>query len=337
MLFVIFYFLFAGYIINSIYIGGGLAIILQIFASIGVASFFLKEKFSSKYFIFYLLLFSIFIFYHVFFLKIDANNIFEKNSRNGISTLGLVYSIQYYFIAVKNQEPIRLWPSVLCLFLSIIGIGRTGIAVSTGLFLYILLFKAKHSSWYKLLCFCLIIFFSLFIFLYKDLIIEIIELYKTIKSVDIGSKGDLLSSGGRVDLWKEYIVNLKWYEWVIGKNLEIYHEKEFMFRKGNLHNSFFLMHARYGFAVIVYIFFVLLIILKHKKEHEKKIYAALLFLILFRGIFDQLFFFSPIDFVVMSLFFSLLIERRCKHVSVSENMVFHQSEIICRKYRFVKN
>ncbi|GHV78816.1 hypothetical protein AGMMS49944_06070 [Spirochaetia bacterium] len=304
ILFIIFYFLFVGYVLNSLYILDGLAIILQIFASIGIALFFIKEEFSENVFLFYLIYFFSFIIYRIFVIRISPNEIFEYASQNAIAYLALVYTVPYYFIRIRNNKPIKLFPSVLCLILGIVGIGRSGMAVTFCLFIYILLFTAKYSKFHRLIALTLVVCSLMFIYFYRGMIIEIIDLYKQIKRVDVGSAG-LLSSGGRTDLWKEYIFSLKWYEWIIGKDLINYRGRLYLFRQGNFHNSFVFLHARCGFVAILFALYFIVLIIKRKFSDQMKFYSMLLLFILFKGFFDHVYFFMSDDFIIMGLLFSL--------------------------------
>jgi hypothetical protein len=169
--FSIFYLLISGYVTNLFYslTLGRVAVVLQILASIGLAVFFAKEKFSERIFLFYLILFFIFICYKIFYVQLDTNDIFQHSSKNAISTVALIYTVQYYSLAIKNRVPIRLYPSIFCLFLCVVGIGRTGIFVSFCLFLYILIKNIEFSKFYRIIIFLFIIIcFMIFLHYQKN-------------------------------------------------------------------------------------------------------------------------------------------------------------------------
>jgi hypothetical protein len=141
--------------------------------------------------------------------------------------------------------------------------------------------------------------------------LSIFDLYNIIKESDIGHKGLLYSE--RFSLWREYIVNLEWFEWLIGKNISHYRGRIFLRLNGNLHSSFFQMHARCGLGGLMFSIYILMIMLKRKKSYRVKMFSVLLFAILIRGFFDIIFFFTPNDFVVMALLFSLVVEKNSKY------------------------
>lgn len=222
----------------------------------------------------------------------NPNTLFLEASRNWISIVMLTTAVLYYIESYKSNLPLRVFPSILVLIISIWAIGRAGILISCYLFLGILYLKYRNLNRKNRIVslFVFSIILGLLIVFFIDKINDFIELNRLFNRFN--EKG--LDNSYRVEMIHEYINNLNFINAIFGydyTNNPFFRTWEF-----NPHNSFIRLHYYSGIVGILFVCFLITILLKYLKSNF--LYFLLLSVVLMRGFTDTVIFFGRYDFLV---------------------------------------
>lgn len=230
-------------------------------------------------------------------LNKDPNLILHGGSRNIISVFLILYESIYYFLRYKQIKNIDILPAFLSLIFCIWASGRAGIISSFFIFIVVLLtvlFQNKKNRLKKILLVIFIFFILVFILRnYLDFYnLTILERFK---------REGLKSS--RSILIEEYFLGItsNFFDFLFGVPFVNY---KFLNFYKNPHNSFLMLHSKYGlfgFLLVVYLL-IKLFFSKLKKLYLFElflgisiIFRALLDWVAFPGMFDILFWISFLE------------------------------------------
>jgi hypothetical protein len=204
----------------------------------------------------YFIILSFFILFNVIILKVDPNRLFDRSSQNIISIL-IIGAATFLYISesiIDDKRKLPLWPSVVAVFFSILGRGRSGIISSILLFLVILYLNHKKNTEVeskrniKRLLFYLPLLFVLFItFFFLNLSTPILDYFTTSTSFEKGLETP------RFELWKSFLLDLEVENIIFGDDLS----KINIIWNKNLHNSYLQL---FSYAPLLAIFIIILTI-----------------------------------------------------------------------------
>lgn len=271
--------------------------LLYLIAALLAAYFFINSQKGLFYSYLSFYLYSFFLTY--FIIKLGANGeayneILEGSSRNYLSAISIFLTINIYVQLRFRFLKIVYIPAVLNFILCLLLFGRSGIALS-----FVILLFVSYIRNYKV--FIILIFSALALTL--TYLTVIIDLLNQRSNFAIGLESE------RSIFRKEYLTN------IFSNNDFLFGRKiseccAFIQSFGNPHNSFIMGHLRYGifhtFFSVLILFFVIL----------KRDFILLFFvLIIFSRYFlDQLGLFAFFDFVLFSILFLLLIKKDSKEI-----------------------
>jgi len=221
----------------------------------------------------------------------DAYNDLIDGSRNYISAYLILFYIYYlYACYVNNRQPNLIFPLfivVACVYLY----GRSGIILSV---LLLLISVLQTKSRIKIGLFMLLGLLTLIF--YYNTIYNIILNSNLSHGVETERSGMLMQYVGSIQSARDLILGVDLFQCC---SLIIKFE-------GNPHNSFVMMHSRFGiFPFIIIVFFYLYQITA--RLFLKKWYLNLLLLMIFMRYFlDTLGFFGPVDFILFAVILSII-------------------------------
>lgn len=256
-----------------------------------IAIFILKNRISPNVPLLFLIIFSIYII-TCFTIGIDMNEVFSETSRNSISWIALSSSSLYYLLNhINYNKDGSIIPAFLCLFLSILAQGRSGIIISLFLFISIMITTDFSGSRNK--------------FLVKTFYVTIIIIITTASSFYFSDfiyhqlnylNEKQLSMVSRNAIWTYYFDNLSFLNLLLGLNLKS--DPFFQLMNYNLHNSYLMAHARYGFVAFPLIAFIWWACISSFLNKETRVLAISLLCLLVRIFSDSLAFVGDFDFVL---------------------------------------
>jgi hypothetical protein len=220
------------------------------------------------------------------------------NSRNHVSILFINSAAIFYIANYQKNNKRYFLPVILVVVFSVISQGIAGILCSLGfLFLvyYYYYFQGVNYFLFKLilssgLLFLLALIFDrnvLNFFIWSSLLGDDL-IYKL-------SSFEFSTLQARQEIWGDYFNKLNWQRVFLGVNL-----KEKFFDYSNLHSSYLLMHARGGWAALIFIFIFALSLLRMYQFNF--ILFSCYLVILIRGITDTSFLSgSSFDFILLTL------------------------------------
>lgn len=220
------------------------------------------------------------------------------SSTNNISTL-LIYAMSIYIITIYKKDkniPIPYLPVIIIALISLIVANRGGLLSCIIFFILILIYNLivnKESKTKNILTFLVLLAFIVYFFTYK------IDSYAQMMENKLDRYG---TESPRTLIWKEYISGFlsSPTNFFLGIDTEDTLYPTLKFYNGNTHNSFLMLHAKFGilgFLFIIYSIIKAFIFLLKSKMYP--IIFCLIILILrsmfdwtaFPGIYDVLFYY----------------------------------------------
>lgn len=222
-----------------------------------------------------------------------------QSSRNNISVLLLLAFCLVFFAAYQNKKTITLDIPIALLAVCLLSIGRSGIILGLiALFLCIVVKMENGKSsfisikWVFLSGIVLVLLY----FLISNFMPRVLE-----TAVENFERKQLESS--RLFIWRDYIIKTKssLINFMLGSKVS---GTEWLEKyNGNLHNSFFALHSKYGIIMLAtVIFMVIRSLMKLFKERNYYLLIPLL-LIVFRINFDYCSFNGCLDNVLFYILF----------------------------------
>ena len=215
-------------------------------------------------------------------------------SENFVSAFLLFNAVCVTVITYRQNNEIILFPSILCLIVSLMATGRTGIISSFIFLLGLIILKIQHvrKRFFRR---------AIYIFIVISLLSSvstILMIYENSEALArIRNRG--FQDGARETIISNYLSNMDFTRIMIGYN---YNENNVIHSYGdNPHNSFIKAHAHLGFMFFVFLFYIgrSFFIYLNRKEY---IYILSIIVLLIRGSTDIIFL-NHFDFVVYMLVF----------------------------------
>ncbi|MGQ7518256.1 O-antigen ligase family protein [Streptococcus suis] len=223
-----------------------------------------------------------------------ADNLLSMGSQNNISTYVIFFVIMGYLSIMKEKRAIKYYSSFLTLAICLWTGSRAGIISASlllvGTFLYnFLAIKGQKikslAKWCVLICFAV---WAVTHFLGKYLLglIAKLDRYGT--------------SSIRTEIWREYIQGIEENigNFFLGANTSNGTYRWLSFYNGNTHNSFLMLHAKFGLLALGLLIFLIFLVV-HKAIKEKNYIMIIILLaasarmfydwIAFPGLYDVLF------------------------------------------------
>lgn len=179
---------------------------------------------------------------------------------NSISTYTLLFLGIYVIVSRKNNINLSLFPYILALCISILTVGRsTGGrgGVLSFLILIVAYFLKYIKNFKKLIGYFLImmIISSSILFLYPTFSKEVNFVKKIEISINNFKKRGLKSE--RITLWKDYIEKTRttFFNIIFGSSISGTRTLDRF--SENLHNSFLMLHAKYGVFLFILVIFLI--------------------------------------------------------------------------------
>lgn len=209
--------------------------------------------------------------------------IFKDRSRNIVSAVLILFYILYLNLSFFHNKKISIFLTIFLLINCVILFGRSGILISSVLFIFVL-YKYFNR---KVFLSALFIFISI-AFIFKFVILSYMDTRTNFTS---GLESP------RKDLFNEYLYNISMEEIFFGRNIyDCCSEIVFM---GNPHNSFLLGHMYYGIGYILILIFIIILVLL-SKDFVK---IFLLSIVILRYSIDTLGLFYILDLPLFSIFY----------------------------------
>lgn len=267
-------------------------------AFIGMAIMFLNFKISHKvskgvyYFLIAILMFKIII-------VGDVNNLNTLTSRNTISVMVLMYLSIYIISCNIHNKKLTIYPILLGLLVNIMAIGRSGIITFLLLLILFLPFrfeKGKYRFRNPIKSIFVIVLGGVILWIaYRLLQFYFLEMIMNFRDRGLESVRNLIWS----DYVEKTLTSLKFMFFgapISGTYLlEVY--------KDNLHNSMFMLHAKYGVIPLVIIVTLIIKALVFFIKTENILYFITLLALIFRMQFDYTNFNAQLDIVLFYFIF----------------------------------
>jgi hypothetical protein len=227
------------------------------------------------------------------------------SSRNTIGIMVLIYFSLYVIASYVNKKKITIFPVLFGLLITIIAIGRSGILTFVLLTMLFIIFEFKGNK-HKIrnpLKWIFVILFGgiLFLIFYSFLDTYFVETINNFKSRGLESV--------RIGIWSDYFNKTFTSAQFLLLGTPISGTYWLDMFTDNLHNSFFMLHAKYG--LIVFLVIILLIIKSSWYFFKMKnyLYLVVLVAVVFRMQFDYTNFNSQLDIILFYLLFYQYFEK----------------------------
>ena len=286
-------------IINMVIVGNmSLAKLMLMCLSWGMAIFISNTKIDTKMLRITLTLSNLILLIEMYLNGFRDISFFKGASYNYISIYSLLPIITYYFFAEKNNEDIKVWPSILGAIICILGYGRGGILTSFfilfGVVTRVLLFNGEKVTVKKIfivgsLLLCMICFLISY-----EQIQSIVYFEKLFKYG--------LNSRGRGEIWAGYIrETMNNFEFLLfGTDTKRVYELNRY--NGNVHNAFINVHVYNGITIFIWYVISIIAVLRKLVINKKLISLTAFFALLIRSFTDN-FLWCSTGMVLILLFF----------------------------------
>jgi hypothetical protein len=229
----------------------------------------------------------------------NVNVITFAASRNTISIITLLFLSIYLITCYKNEVNVTIFPVIIGTIVVIFAIGRSGIITFALLSILFLIFefqgrKSKIRNVFKILIvLCLIILLmAIAFYIFKDYFILTINNFK-VRQLD----------SLRTFIWSDYLsktfTSTKYLLFGSPINGTLYLD---MYSK-NLHNSFFMLHAKYGLIMLLIVLFLIYKSLKYFYTTKNYLLLSIFLISIYRMNFDYTNFNGALD--IIFIFFIL--------------------------------
>ena len=226
-----------------------------------------------------------------------AKDLFSMGSQNNISVYVIFFVIMGYLSIMEEGKPIKYYPSILTLAICLWTGSRAGIISAAFLLIGTCLynfFVIKGQKLRSLVMWCALIAFA----------ICAINLVGGKYLSSLTAKLNRYGGGSiRTEIWKEYLQGAveSVGNFFLGPNTSNESYRWLSFYNGNTHNSFLMLHAKFGLLAVVLL--MLLIVLVVRKATKAKHYIMIIVLltassrmffdwIAFPGLYDVLFWYT---------------------------------------------
>lgn len=229
---------------------------------------------------------------------VEGKSALTLTSYNGISILMLVACISFYIIRFLENKELDIKPAIITFFISVWGIGRSGILASFMLLIGLLYVKSRSKRrFFFILLLCLIL-----IFIFIDGIREFFINHSFFSdTIEISMNRIEAKESSRLILWRNYWENLDLYRLIFGVNVLEDPWLDGEMNMYNYHNSFIHLHLQTGLMGLVVFGIIFFIFINYYKTN--KMFFFLLLAFVFRSSTDLFIFFSRFDFLLFFFMF----------------------------------
>lgn len=245
------------------------------------------------------LLVSLIILVKLLGFQIHPNHVFVVGSQNYISIMATFLFAFLMLNEFLHRRPIPFWPSLLLLVLSLLGVGRTGIATALMMGAALALYRLWPlvGERFKRKSFLLLLGLGFLALATLSLVLIIPHTRFAVHGID----------SPRWLIWAEFFRALSLPHMILGIDLK---SVEFIGRyfKGNVHNSFLDYWAQAGIFFFPVMTMILVSLVNWWKTH--RFLAFVFFMLLFTAFFNVVLFFRVLDFVFLSFFVLGLLPQR---------------------------
>lgn len=246
---------------------------------------------------------NLFVFLSLFFIiniftSGNVNNLSIISSRNTISIMILLYYSIYLISCYKNKKKASIYLLILGFIVVIMAVGRSGILTYSILTVFFLFFDFQGST-QRLRKPKNIISLLIIITIIGIVVLNIAENYIFDMIYNFNRRG---LESIRTEIWSDYIgtvfstaKNFIFGAPVTGTSL--------LDRFPNLHNSWLMLHSKYGLAITLLLLSLLARSYYYLIKTNNYLYLAILTAVLFRMQFDHTNFNAQLDIVFFYLIF----------------------------------
>ena len=230
----------------------------------------------------------LFLFYKLFVLNLNANQLYDGLSRNHAGFVVVFWTI---FLLFHLKVTYKIYPVILpliCLVLSFFLIGRTSLIVSLALLFIVFYFKFQSNLAMRLILFSLVITLCTYLW---------IKFGSVLVSETNFSEG---LDTPRWELWRIYLENINIVNFFTG--VEVSELPLYNHHGNNPHNSFIKFHSRVGIGSIAFICLFFVSIYTYLKRGNYYIFWLLLLLTI-RACFDSDILVGNFDFIFFIITF----------------------------------
>jgi len=276
-------------ILNIYYIGNStIPKLLYTLMSIVIAKVLLDDRLNPD-FLLWAIYFNVFIVVYNFVQHGLGAKIYFSSSNNYVSVMLLFPAVVYYSIIERQKKKISVIPAMVIFILSVLAQGRGGILASGILLIAVYLsagFNMLGTNRRACLALCLT---SMILFMF--IIFSAVFLFNIFDEILIFSRFNQLgmSDHGRFAIWDQYINSVKNNLLYLGLGAKLTELPAVVRQEGNLHNSFFNIHAFNG--IVMFIFFIgySLNAIRYGIKRRRWLFVMCMFTLYLRGATDQVF------------------------------------------------
>lgn len=214
---------------------------------------------------------------------LDPDNIefiLASGSSNYLSVIFLSLSLLYYTFIPNKNERVILYPAILSVIFSTLATGRSGIAASLFLLIGVFFYNVTYIKKTKFIK-CIYLGASLasiyFIVSFADIIYNLDQPSSLLWRFSFGLEND-----GRLLIFNEYIRNLTFLDFLLGRGNEYVQAGAGM----SIHISYLQWHITLGFAA--FLIYAIVIVGYLKILHVNKLYFILMSVLLMRASTDHI-------------------------------------------------
>lgn len=233
------------------------------------------------------------------------NHIDIAASRNTVGIMALIYFSLFAIASYVNNKRITIFPVFCGLLTTIIAIGRSGILtfVLVTILFFIFEFKGNKHKMRNPLKWIYVIMFGVILFLgfYNLLDTYFVETINNFQSRGLESV--------RIQIWSDYLQKTSTSVAFILFGTPI--NGTFLLDEfnSNLHNSFFMLHAKYGLIPFLVVIFLIIKSSLRFLKRKNYLYLVLLIAVVFRMQFDYTNFNAQLDIILFYLMFYRYFEK----------------------------
>lgn len=255
--------------------------ILWIWAYLGIALLIFRYNISLR------MLYIVFCMISIYFFKnafngVSPQSVLNDASGNNISIILIFFVILIYLQIDRQNKKVIYFPAIITVVLSFWGNGRAGLIASSVflllifLYQYIYIMRGNLIPIIKFLTLIIIICFLIHNF-FGDAIDDFIYKYDRYGMTSI-----------RTTIWQEYlngsVTNLGNFLFGVPTRSNIYHYMSYY--NGNTHNSFLMLHAKFGIIAFFYVNKIFIQSLYISIKEKKYIIFISVITIIIRSMFD---------------------------------------------------
>lgn len=229
----------------------------------------------------------------------SIDNLEISSSRNTIGIMMLIYFSVYALTCFENNQKITIFPVLIGLVVVVMAIGRSSIITFLLLTVFFIIFdfkgnKHKFNRPIK----------SMFVFILAAILIwlsyDFFGIYFKEVFTNFESRGlDSL----RNSIWTDYIIKTFTSSDYFLFGTPISGTYLLNLFNQNLHNSFLMLHAKYGIVMVVLVIMLIVKSFIYYIRTNNILYFVLLFLIIFRMQFDYTNFNAQLDIILYYFIF----------------------------------